>query len=193
MEYTFYRIFCKDETIRECYIGSTKNYKRRREHHITSINSEKDKNYNQPVYKFIRENGGKDNWIWEILGTGFYENKNDLYKMEREWIEKYDKTLNYQIPSRSRKEYREQNKDEIINKKKEYREQNKDLISEKMKEYREQNKDRINARKKEYYEENKDLIRERNKIKIVCECGSIVRKNCLSRHRKTKKHRELIH
>ena len=67
------------------------------------------------------------------------------------------------------REYYEQNKDKMKEKKKDYREQNKDKIKEKDKEYYKQNKDKIKERKKEYYEQNKDRIkdyREQNKDKI---------------------------
>jgi hypothetical protein len=41
---------------------------------------------------------------------------------------------------------------------------------------------------KKYYEKHKDKIKEKNKEKTKCECGSIVVKCNMIRHRKTKKH-----
>ena len=52
------------------------------------------------------------------------------------------------------------------------------------KEYYEDNKEHINEKHKKYYEDNKEKINE----KITCECGSIVKKRCIARHRKSLKH-----
>ena len=54
------------------------------------------------------------------------------------------------------KQYREQNKEQILERKKQYYEQNKD----KWKEYYEQNKEQIKAQQKQYREQNKDKISE---------------------------------
>ena len=54
------------------------------------------------------------------------------------------------------------------------------------------NKEKKNKRQKKTYNKNKDKILERKKIQVECECGCIVRKNEISRHRKTKKHIQLM-
>ena len=54
--------------------------------------------------------------------------------------------------------------------------------------YYEKNKEQINKKKKEWYEKNKDRIIKKQTEKITCECGSIVSKNNLPAHKKTKKH-----
>jgi len=126
--------------------------------------------------------------------------KDELHAKEREYIEKYkDIILNKNIPLRTVKEYREQNKDKIkekmekkkeINKikQKEYREQNKDKIKIKCKEKYQKNKDHVKEKVKEWNELNKDKIKEKNKIKILCICGTEYTKSHISRHNKTKKH-----
>ena len=58
-----------------------------------------------------------------------------------------------------KQQYYEENKQQIRKQHKQYREQNKDKI----KQYREQNKDKIRERKKQYYEENKQQIREKQR------------------------------
>ena len=53
------------------------------------------------------------------------------------------------------------------------------------------NKDRpivTEEERKEKLRECTEKIKEEGKEKITCECGCIVTRNCLSRHRKTKKH-----
>tara|TARA_R110000803_G_C11776999_1_gene296075 strand:+ start:118 stop:555 length:438 start_codon:yes stop_codon:yes gene_type:complete len=53
-----------------------------------------------------------------------------------------------------------------------------------------------NRTKKEWYEDNKEKInkqkREYNKIKIKCECGKIVRRDSIHKHRKSQKHLKFI-
>jgi hypothetical protein len=71
---------------------------------------------------------------------------------------------------------------------KEYREKNK----EKKAEYREKNKKKFAEKKKEFYEKNKEKIAKKMAEKITCDCGSIVSKIHLSRHKKTKKHINLM-
>ena len=71
-------------------------------------------------------------------------------------------------------QYREQNKQQILEQQKQYYEQNKDKkrqyyetnkgqILEQQKQYYEKNKDRIREQQKQYHEKNKDRIRERHK------------------------------
>jgi len=76
------------------------------------------------------------------------------------------------------------NTDEIAEYVKQYRLEHKDEL----KQYYENHKDEI----KQYYENNKVLIVEYLKQKITCECGCVVRRSCLSGHKLSKKHQELI-
>jgi len=167
-----YKIFCKNEEIKDCYIGSTSNFERRKDTHKSCCNNENSRAHNNYKYIFIRENGGWENWDYSIICKC---TKEDRYKMERWYIENEKfSNLNKQIPSRTnkeyyqknkdkQKEYREQNKEKIAKREKEYREQNKEKYKEIYKEYREQNKDKIAKRDKEYREQNKDKINEKNK------------------------------
>ena len=59
---SIYKLCCKNVDVKEIYIGSTTNFKRRKNAHKTSCNNEKGKKYNMNVYSFIRENGGWNNW-----------------------------------------------------------------------------------------------------------------------------------
>ena len=82
-----YKISCKDENIKECYIGSTINFKVRKIAHKTSCNNRKNRKYNYKIYKFIRENGGLDNWNMIIIKK-FKDCKSEkeLKKYEQEVI-----------------------------------------------------------------------------------------------------------
>ena len=157
------------------------------------------------------------NYDYSLVEDCPCENKEQLHRRERFYIEN-NECVNKGIPGRTQKEYREQNRDKLLaqNKEyyeqnrdkiskqnKEYHEQNKDKISKQHRQYREQNKDKISTQRKEYREQNKDKIKEhyeqnkdkvlaQKKIKVTCECGSVVRKSDVATHCKTKKHRNYL-
>jgi exonuclease VII large subunit len=62
-----------------------------------------------------------------------------------------------------RKQHYEQNKERILERNKQYREQNKEHYREYFKQWREQNKERILEYRKQHYEQNKEQIKEQNK------------------------------
>jgi len=158
-----YKLYCKDDNIDDFYIGSSKNIKNRKRSHKSRC---KTKNKQLKLYNFINNNGGYNNFDYEILEKVNCNNKLDLLKKERHYIELLKPSLNIKIPSMDRKERR--------------------------KIYKQQNKDKIKEKKKEYYENNKDKINEKRKIKIKCVCGCIICKYSIPYHMKTKKHMILI-
>jgi hypothetical protein len=83
--------------------------------------------------------------------------KEELYSVERKWIESVD-CVNKKIPTRTQKEYREANKEEIKQKKKVYAENHKEEIKQKKKAYFEANKEEIRQKRKQYRDANKDTI-----------------------------------
>ena len=228
-----YKLCCKDITITDIYVGHSTDMRKRKNHHKHSCINEKSKNYNLNVYQFIHANG---EWVnWDMIEIERYNaiDGYDAKKRERYWIEELKATLNSYIPTRTNKEYRENNKEIIAEKQKEWYENNKEIIAEKKKEWRENNKEynkewrennkeiiaekhkewrennkeilaekhkeyyennkEILAEKhKEYYENNKEILAEKNKEKITCECGCLIRKRDLAKHKRTKKHIELM-
>ena len=199
-----YKIYCKDENIKDCYIGSTNNLKNRKWKHKSDCNNINSKNYNFKVYVFIRANDGWDNFDFIILEQ--FENimtKKDLLKIEGQYIKNNNTTLNYIIAGRTLDEYKEdnktiikekrkknyeENKEKLLEKQKIYREKHKTEILKKQKIYRENNKTKIAETDKKNYEENKEKILEKQKEKIECEfCKSLIRKIGLKRHQRTKK------
>ena len=177
-----YKLCCNDPTIEEIYIGSTCNFSRRKAGHKSDCNNENIRNYNLKVYKFIRDNGGFENWNMIQIEAKSVANKLEKGSLEREWIEKLKPSLNSNIPTRTEKEYREDNKEKISENGKKYYENNKELIIEKTKEYREKNKEQIiekdKIRKKIYREANKEKVNEKAKEwrdnhreKFNCDCG----------------------
>jgi molecular chaperone DnaK (HSP70) len=91
-------------------------------------------------------------------------NKEELCKRERYYIDLYkDIIINKTIPTRTIKEYRQDNKEKINEQTKKYYETNKEKRKEQMKKYREENKEKINEQTKKYIEDNKEKIKEYNK------------------------------
>ena len=134
----------------------------------------------------------------ELLEIVQFTDIYDLKLRERYYIENLE-CINKVIPCRTPKEYREDNKEKIAEKKKKYRQANKEKIAEykkkwtqankeKLTEYRQANKEKI----AEYYQTNKEKIRQRYSVKITCDCGSVVTKHAFSRHKKSKKHMKYI-
>jgi len=60
MGYVIYKICCDD--CDDFYIGSTRNFRVRKNQHKSDCNNPNNPSYNQKNYKFIRANGGWQNW-----------------------------------------------------------------------------------------------------------------------------------
>jgi len=162
--------------------------------------------YTMLVCQKMRETNDIKNWYIELYENFSCNNKSELSKREGEIQRELKPNLNIRIENRTQKEYREDNKEKLakLNKEyyennkekiKEYLKNNKEKITEKTKEYYENNKEKLADQKKKYRENNKEKIkkyRENNKEKVTCECGCIVTKNDLSRHKKTIKHKNLM-
>lgn len=168
-----YRIICKDPTIKECYVGSTCNFRRRKNGHKTHCNNENARSYNFNVYKFIRENGGWENF--EMIEIIKYpcETKRELEIKEREYIELLGGTLNKHIPTRSQKERYELDKQTIIDRSKEWKANNKEAVRQSDQKYRDKNKETRTAT-------------------IMCGCGKNYTKQNKTRHDKTPYHTKWI-
>ena len=77
-----YKLCCKDPSIEEIYVGSTTNFKQRKTSHKKSCNNENNKGYNLKVYKFIRDNGGFENWSMIQIEPYSCETKRELETLE---------------------------------------------------------------------------------------------------------------
>jgi hypothetical protein len=79
-----YKISCKDTSICESYVGHTVNFEQRRCQHERACNENK---IHYKVYKYIRENGGWQNW--EMVEIAKYNCK-DAVEARRREQEHYD-------------------------------------------------------------------------------------------------------
>ena len=162
------------------YVGSTTDFVKRKNHHKTTCNNEKDKEFNQKKYQYIRENGGWEEWNMIEIEKHYCNDGNEARAREEYWRCHFNAQLNSQRAYRTDEERKEQMK--------EYREQNKEREKNNNKEYREQNRCKLLEQQKERYERNKDKILEKLSQQITCECGCIIRKSSLIEHKKTQKH-----
>ena len=136
-----YKIVCKDINNKDCYVGHTTCFTKRKYRHKYCCNNPNDKGYNLYVYKFIRENGGWDNWEMVEVDKVSCVDSNEALKHERHYIEQLKATLNKVIPTRTDKEYYETNKEKFKELHKQYHIEHKEERLEQMKQYRDDHKE----------------------------------------------------
>ena len=166
-----YEFKSKDKSITGTYIGSTWDIKKRYWCHNYNYNNEKNKEYNYPLYRYIRENGGFDNFEMTIIDSGECEEKLQRFVLEQLYIDKYglDNLLNRKNAYTTKEAERER----AIKYAKEYRETHKKKISDNAKKFREKHKVKISLDRKE---------------KMLCECGIIITKVDKAKHYRTQLH-----
>jgi len=170
------------------YVGSTTNFKNRKNQHKNACYNEKNKNYNMFIYQYIRDNGGWEQWVMIPIEQQPCNSKKELEIRERYHIDLLRPSLNKQLPTRTKKEYYDTNKEKLLEKHKEYYETNKEKLFEKHKEYYKNWREANKEKSKQYREANKEILNEKKKEKAVCDhCGCEIRKYGLKTHQKTKK------
>jgi hypothetical protein len=100
----FYRLVCRDPTVKEVYVGHTTSEVDRRRLHKSDCHNEKGAKFNLFVYRFIRDHGGFENWQLIVHEKRAVEDVIAARLRERHWIEIYKATLNKQVPSRTHAE-----------------------------------------------------------------------------------------
>jgi len=156
-----YKIICNtDKTL--IYIGSSCSFTTRKSQHKSVCYNPNDKNYNLPLYKMIRDNGGWDNFRMVIVEEYPCETKLQLHIREEQLRVEYNANMNAYSAYTNRKEY--------------------DI------EYRKNNKEKKNEYNKEHYKNTKEKILE----KLTCECGCVIVKQKMNRHLQSDKHKKLI-
>jgi hypothetical protein len=117
-----YKIVAKgsEANTNDFYIGSTSiGLNQRFYRHRSMCHNSTDRHYNMPVYQFIRNNGGIDEWIIETIEEYPCNSKLEAEQRERYYIELLKPSLNKLIPLRTAKERYYINREAILKKKKE--------------------------------------------------------------------------
>jgi hypothetical protein len=89
-----YKITCKNPEITDKYVGHTIDFAKRKYAHRNSTNNEKSPCYNLKLYKFIRDNGGWDNWKMDIVNFYNCSNLREAKAKEQEHYIELHATLN---------------------------------------------------------------------------------------------------
>lgn len=145
-QYTFYEIVCNDEFVNGCYVGSTRDFNKRKSvHKCRSRNIE---SYQYPLYKWIRHFGGWDNFTMrpiEVLECG-----NHLEAMVREtyWITQKNAKINHAHKPMTQFELDEHVKGKGASK---HYYANRERELEKYRLYYQANREEIRKRRKEKY------------------------------------------
>jgi len=141
------------------YVGHTTNFTKRKNEHKSRVICEMNKEYNHKVYQMIRENGGWDDFNMVVIKDFPCENKQQATTEEDRIMREMKATMNTFRASRSRKEYRQDNKEYFIN------------------------------YKAEYFQKNKERITSKNNKVCICECGKEYTYRNRLRHEKSNFHK----
>ena len=160
-----YKIVCLDPNIDDFYIGSTVNLNIRCQAHIKTGLNKKNLHYHYKLYTFIRDSGGYENWEMQVIKLYKCETKRELVKEEQKYIDELKPSLNTDN-AYSTEEYNKEIK----------------------KKWQQDNREKQNERAKKRYQDNKEI----EKIKIECECGSVIRKRQKQRHNRSEKHQAYL-
>lgn len=172
-----YKIESNDSNITDLYVGSTTNFVKRKYEHKTNCNNVNRKGYNSNVYKFIRANGGWDNFTMVWIEDYPCNSKVEALAQEQYHYKLLKAKLNSNVPGRNKKDY-------LID--------NKNKIQEQKKRYNKDNQDKIQEYQHQYRQDNKLKIQERQKTKFDCPCGGKYTNTGKARHIKSKKHQQYL-
>ena len=116
---------------------------------------------------------GLKNCFIELLEAKECSSKDELHKLEGKYIRELN-CVNKVVPGRTKKEYREDNKEHIIEQGKIWRKDNKEFITNYSNKYR---------------SDNKDTIKTKKSVPFTCTCGLTFRKDDKARHERSIKHK----
>ena len=206
---TIYKIQHKeiDELL---YVGSTTDFTRRKAEHKRLCNNANSKHHNLKVYQMMRDNGGFDCFNIIVIKDFPCNTKQEALIEEDRCMREMKVSMNskkaYTTPEERReylkmyrevnikkmKQYYDDNRYRIIERVKQYRNEHREQIAERRQKNYEMNKSKILEENKQKYERNKEQILERRKNKITCDCGCVIRRDGLSEHKRSKKHKNYL-
>jgi hypothetical protein len=153
-----YKLCCKNANITDIYIGHTTDMTRRRYRHKACANNPNLNGGRSNCFETIRANGGWENWDMIELEKWSCKDANEAKARERYWIEQLKPSLNYEIPSRTRKEW--------------------------YTDTRPLRREEDNIKCKKYREANSEMLNEKKREKIQCpHCPSLISRSGMARHK----------
>lgn len=198
-----YKLVPKDPIIGDeniMYIGSTaeKYLSMRLSKHVATYRQyQKNKGNYVTSYKLF-EKYGIENIVILLIETFPCNNKDELHKRERHYIEN-NVCTNKSIPTQTDAEYRLKNRETLLQKQKEYVMQNKEKIRKNEQEimqcecgitFTKQHKSRhLKTENHQKFTQMNDM---NNTKYMKCNCGAFVLISCKTRHLKSQKHQKLL-
>lgn len=173
-----------------CYIGSTiqplsKRFGHHRDTHHTGACAS----------SVIFKSYGRDNCKITLIENYPCNNKEQLKAREGHFIETMD-CVNKFIAGGDKsvwdKRYYQKNRDAILEKSRMYQENHREEIKEQQQQYRDTHREQKRETDRQYRENNKETINAKKLELILCECGCYSVRSSIARHKKTKKHIELM-
>lgn len=153
-----YKLVPNDLNLDLIYIGSTTNFRARKNRHKFNCDCKTNKEYNFKVYQMIRENGGWNNWSMIEIEKYPCVDSNECRKRERELMEQFNSNLNtykaYVSPEEL-KQYSIEYKITHQNQIKQYRDVHKDVTREYNANYYNTNKEILKTKAQEKYQQKK--------------------------------------
>ena len=145
-------------------------------------------NTQMPLYSYIED---FNDWYIELVEDFPCERREQLLKREGEIMREIG-NLNKQIAGRTIEEYRKTNSEKTKQYNTIYYQENKEKIKNQCKEYMDAHREQKHKNDKQYREQNKEKIKLYFSIDCECECGCIVKKSNLTKHKNTKKHKDFM-
>lgn len=128
------------------------------------------KNSDQRVYKHYTDIGFENVSI-ELIEDFPCEMRQQLLSREYKWMKELKPSLNKNIPTRTHKQWQNDNRDKK---------------NETNRKFKAKNREKYSKEQNEYYHKNKEVINEKRKQKVDCiQCGKLISKSNFGRHMKT--------
>jgi hypothetical protein len=140
-----------------------------------------------------------DDAFIELIENFPCNSKEELEARERHYIRTLPNVVNKVVPTRSYKEWYEENRDKILAHKREFNQndriQNKETINTDLREKYHENEEYRNHRLelcRKFYAKRRVERLAKNKIEMTCECGAKFQSSSKWQHEKTHKHQDFV-
>jgi hypothetical protein len=187
-----YKIVCNDPNVKELYVGSTTDFKKRKYLHKSTCNNINDKAFNIKLYQTIRNNGGWENWDMIEIEKYPCNDGNEAHARERKHYDELNSSLNMIKPQITQteklaycKQYSKQYRHDNHEKQLEY-------CRQYYRQYRHDNYEKQLEYIKQYNIKHCEKINEYQKLKHNCECGGKFTTSNKSNHETSIMHKTYI-
>jgi len=159
-----YKLVCNDIDVVEVYVGHTTNFIKRKANHKSKCHNPESDRHNLYIYQFIRANGGFNNWKMIEIEKYPCNNEQEACRRERHYVELFHATLNTNIPSRTMREYYEDNKESLLASNKKYYDDNAESLRKHSRDYYHKHKEERHDYRRAYYSNNKSVLQAKHRV-----------------------------